>query len=53
MARKHTANVFRDLPDLIYQMLSNVKVMRERLDTEIAGMKAPTAWSLKTCSRRW
>lgn len=42
IARKHTANVFRDLPDLIYQMLSKVKVLRERLDVEIAGMKAAT-----------
>lgn len=40
MARKHTANVFRDLPDLIYQMLSKVKVMQERLDAEIEAMKA-------------
>lgn len=42
MARKHTAKVFRDLPDLIYQMLSKVKVMRGRLDAEIAGMKEAT-----------
>jgi hypothetical protein len=40
IARKHTANVFRDLPDLIYQMLAKVKVMRERLDAEIEAMKA-------------
>lgn len=39
MARKHTAKVFRDLPDLIYQMLSQVSVMRARTDQEIAGMK--------------
>lgn len=35
MHRKHTANVFRDLPDLIYRMLSQVSSMRERIDGEI------------------
>ena len=30
MQRKHTANVFRDLPDLIYRMLSQVSSMRSR-----------------------
>jgi uncharacterized protein DUF932 len=39
MHRKHTANVFRDLPDLIYRMLSQVSSMRERIDGEIAVMK--------------
>ena len=39
MHRKHTANVFRDLPDLIYRMLSQVSSMRERADREIAAMK--------------
>lgn len=39
MHRKHTANVFRDLPDLIYQMLSQVAVLKARTDEEIAGMK--------------
>jgi hypothetical protein len=39
MHRKHTANVFRDLPDLIYRMLSQLSSMRERLDREIAAMK--------------
>ena len=39
MHRKHTANVFRDLPDLIYRMLSQVQVMKVRTDEEIAGMK--------------
>jgi hypothetical protein len=39
MHRKHTANVFRDLPDLIYRMLSQVAAMRERTDREIAIMK--------------
>ena len=39
MHRKHTANVFRDLPDLIYRMLSQVSSMRERTDAEIAAMK--------------
>lgn len=42
MARKHTANVFRDLPDLIYRMLSQVTVLKARTDEEIAGMKALT-----------
>jgi hypothetical protein len=42
MARKHTANVFRDLPDLIYQMLSKVKVIQNRLDEEIELMKSTT-----------
>jgi hypothetical protein len=32
-------DVFRDLPDLIYRMLSQVSVMRERTDAEIAAMK--------------
>ena len=40
MHRKHTANVFRDLPDLIYKMLGQVSVMRERTDREIEAMKA-------------
>lgn len=40
MSRKHTVNVFRDLPDLIYKMLSQVSSMRERMDAEIAAMKA-------------
>lgn len=39
MHRKHTVNVFRDLPDLIYRMLSQVAAMRERTDREIAAMK--------------
>jgi hypothetical protein len=37
--RKHTANIFRDLPDLIYRMLSQVSSFRERTDSEIAAMK--------------
>ena len=40
MRRKHTANVFRDLPDLIYRMLSQVKAMGERQESEIRTMKA-------------
>ncbi len=40
MHRKHTVNVFRDLPDLIYRMLGQVAAMRERTDGEIAAMKA-------------
>jgi hypothetical protein len=39
MHRKHTVNVFRDLPDLIYRMLYQVSSMRERTDSEIAAMK--------------
>jgi hypothetical protein len=39
MRRKHTVNVFRDLPDLIYRMLSQVSSMRERLEHETAAMK--------------
>lgn len=39
MHRKHTVHVFRDLPDLIYTMLSQVSSMRERTDREIAAMK--------------
>lgn len=39
MHRKHTIHVFRDLPDLIYRMLSQVSSMRERTDEEIAAMK--------------
>ncbi len=31
--------MFRDLPDLIYRMLSQVAAMRERSDGEIAAMK--------------
>ena len=45
-SRKHTVHVFRDLPDLIYRMLSQVSSMRERTDGEIAAMKVrelPTA----------
>ena len=41
-ARKHTANVFRDLPDLIYRMLSNVSSMQSRIHAEITAMKART-----------
>lgn len=39
MHRKHTVNVFRDLPDLIYRMLSKVSPLRARTDGEIAAMK--------------
>ena len=39
MHRKHTINVFRDLPDLIYRMLSQVAGMRERNDGEITATK--------------
>jgi hypothetical protein len=37
--RKHTANVFRDLPDLIYRMLSQVSAFKERTESGIAAMK--------------
>jgi Domain of unknown function (DUF932) len=39
MHRKHTVHIFRDLPDLIYTMLSQVSSMRSRIDGEIAAMK--------------
>lgn len=39
-ARKHTIHVFRDLPDLIYRMLSKVSSMQSRIHAEIAAMKA-------------
>ena len=39
-ARKHTIHVFRDLPDLIYRMLSKVASMQSRIHQEIEGMKA-------------
>src|SRR5437870_9216037 len=39
MHRKHTVHVFRDLPDLIYRMFSQVSSMRSRIDAEIAAMK--------------
>jgi hypothetical protein len=32
--------VFRDLPDLIYRMLSQVRVLQERTVTDIARLKA-------------
>jgi len=38
--RKHTVNVFRDLPDLIYRMLSKVSTMQSRIHGEITAMKA-------------
>src|SRR6266850_1232542 len=37
--RKHTVNVFRDLPDLIYRMLNEVSVMKDRMHAEIAAMQ--------------
>ncbi len=40
VSRKHTIHVFRDLPDLIYRMLSKVQPMQERIGSEIAGMRA-------------
>ena len=41
-SRKHTVNVFRDLPDMIYRMLSQVQVLQERTVAEIAQMKSRT-----------
>ncbi len=38
--RKHTVHVFRDLPDLIYRMLSKVSSMQSRIHAETAAMKA-------------
>ncbi|MBP6965780.1 MAG: DUF932 domain-containing protein [Armatimonadetes bacterium] len=40
VARKHTAHVFRDLPDLIYRMLSKVASLQGRIHAEVAAMKA-------------
>ncbi len=40
LSRKHTAHVFRDLPDLIYRMLESVAAMRQRRSAEIEQMKA-------------
>ncbi len=42
VARKHTVHVFRDLPDLIYRMLSQVGSIRDRTSHEIETMKATT-----------
>jgi hypothetical protein len=36
---KHTVHVFRNLPDLIYQMLSRVQVLKDQTDREIARMR--------------
>lgn len=42
VSRKHTANVFRDLPSLIYDMLMSVSRMKENLAVEIEQMKRRT-----------
>ena len=34
ICRKHTINVFRDLPDLIYRMLNAVEIMKHRQEDE-------------------
>jgi hypothetical protein len=39
VSRKHTVNVFRDLPEMIYQMLANVRQMGDRQAFEIENMK--------------
>lgn len=38
-ARKHTVHVLRDLPDMVYRMLSRVCDQRGRIDLEISTMK--------------
>jgi len=38
-SRKHTINVFRDLPELIYKMLSAVSVQKARMVQEIDSMR--------------
>jgi hypothetical protein len=40
VTRKHTVNVFRDLPDLIYRMLTSVSTMKDRMTAEIEAMQA-------------
>lgn len=40
VSRKHTVNVFRDLPDLIYRMLGAVSSMKDRMASEIERMKS-------------
>jgi hypothetical protein len=40
VSRKHTINVFRDLPSLIYDMLQDVSLMKDKLAVEIDQMKA-------------
>jgi hypothetical protein len=42
VSRKHTANVFRDLPSLVYDMLMSVSAMKENLAAEIEQMKRHT-----------
>lgn len=37
--RKHTVHVFRDLPDMVYKLLSGVSAMQSRIATEIEAMK--------------
>lgn len=39
-ARKHTVHVLRDLPDMVYRMLSGLCAQRGRIDEEIGAMKA-------------
>jgi hypothetical protein len=39
VSRKHTVNLFRDLPDLIYRMLSAVSSMKDQMAYEIGMMK--------------
>lgn len=39
VTRKHTVNVFRDLPDMIYRMLTSVSTMKAKMAEEIEVMK--------------
>ncbi len=38
--RKHTVHVFRDLPDMVYKLLSGVSAMQSRIAAEIEAMKS-------------
>jgi hypothetical protein len=38
-SRKHTLNVFRDLPDMVYNLLNRVSAMQSAIATEIEAMK--------------
>lgn len=39
VSRKHTINVFRDLPDLIYRMLHGVAALKSLIEKDIRRMK--------------
>jgi len=38
--RKHTVNVFRDLPEMVYNLLGGVSAMQSRIACEIEAMKS-------------